>query len=84
MHVPEIDCASAQPFNPRLSAPTPTAALPRRRRRRLLISVPLAFVGIWTFSMLDRRAGAQREREAFTMQEFYGQTGLLPIKPVDH
>ncbi|NVI05186.1 cation acetate symporter [Paraburkholderia youngii] len=49
-----------------------------------LISVPLAIAGIWTFSMLDRGVGAQREREAFAMQEFYGQTGLLPIKPVDH
>jgi cation/acetate symporter len=49
-----------------------------------LISVPLAFAGIWTFSILDRGAGAQREREAFAMQEFYGQTGILPMKAVDH
>lgn len=49
-----------------------------------VISVPLAFAGIWIFSMLDRGAGAQREREAFAMQEFYGQTGLLPMKAVDH
>jgi cation/acetate symporter len=49
-----------------------------------LISVPLAFGGIWCFSMLDRGARAQREREAFALQEFYGQTGLLSVKAVDH
>jgi cation/acetate symporter len=49
-----------------------------------LVSVPLAFAGIWLFSMLDRSARARREREAFALQEFYGQTGLLPIKAVDH
>jgi cation/acetate symporter len=49
-----------------------------------LISVPLAFGGIWFFSMLDRGARAQREREAFALQEFYGQTGLLSVKAVDH
>jgi cation/acetate symporter len=49
-----------------------------------LVSVPLAFVGIWIFSMLDRGERAQREREAFALQEFYGQTGLLPVEAVDH
>ncbi|SAK81744.1 acetate permease [Caballeronia catudaia] len=49
-----------------------------------LVSVPLAFAGIWVFSMLDRSARAQRERDAFALQEFYGQTGLLPVKAVDH
>ncbi len=49
-----------------------------------LVSVPLAFVGIWVVSMLDRSARAQREREAFALQEFYGQTGILSIRAVDH
>ncbi|WP_269507613.1 cation acetate symporter [Burkholderia sp. IMCC1007] len=49
-----------------------------------LVSVPLAFAGIWVFSVLDRSARAQRERDAFALQEFYGQTGLLPVKQVDH
>jgi cation/acetate symporter len=49
-----------------------------------LVSLPLAFAGIWIFSMLDRSARAQRERDAFALQEFYGQTGLLPVKAVDH
>jgi cation/acetate symporter len=49
-----------------------------------LVSVPLAFAGIWFFSVLDRSARAQREREAFALQEFYGQTGLLPMTAVDH
>jgi cation/acetate symporter len=49
-----------------------------------LVSVPLAFAGIWLFSMLDRSARAQREREAFALQEFYGQTGLLAVKAIDH
>jgi cation/acetate symporter len=34
--------------------------------------------------MLDRGARARREREAFALQEFYGQTGLLSVKAVDH
>jgi cation/acetate symporter len=49
-----------------------------------LVSVPLAFGGIWFFSMLDRGARARRERDAFALQEFYGQTGMLSVKAVDH
>jgi cation/acetate symporter len=49
-----------------------------------LISVPLAFAGIWLFSMLDRGARAQREREAFALQEFYSQTGILALKAAEH
>jgi len=48
-----------------------------------LISVPLAFAGIWIGSMLDRSVRARREREAFAMQEFYGQTGVLSGERVD-
>jgi cation/acetate symporter len=49
-----------------------------------LISVPLAFAGIWLFSVLDRGARAQREREAFALQEFYSQTGILALKAAEH
>jgi cation/acetate symporter len=49
-----------------------------------LIPVPLAFAGIWIFSMLDRGTRAQSEREAFALQEFYGHTGILPVRAVDH
>ncbi|GJH26433.1 cation acetate symporter [Caballeronia novacaledonica] len=49
-----------------------------------LISVPLAFAGIWLFSILDRGARAQREREAFALQEFYSQTGILALKAAEH
>ena len=48
-----------------------------------LISVPLALAGIWIGSMLDRSVRARREREAFAMQEFYGQTGVLSGERVD-
>ena len=48
-----------------------------------LISVPLAFAGIWVFSMLDRGARASRERDAFAVQEFYGQTGILAAKAIN-
>ncbi|RZF26743.1 cation acetate symporter [Paraburkholderia sp. UYCP14C] len=49
-----------------------------------LVSVPLAFVGIYVVSVLDRSDRARREREAFGLQEFYAQTGLLPIKAAEH
>ncbi|CAB3798502.1 Cation/acetate symporter ActP [Paraburkholderia caffeinitolerans] len=49
-----------------------------------LVSVPLAFAGIWAVSRLDTSARARKEREAFAAQEFYGQTGLLPMEAVEH
>ena len=49
-----------------------------------LISVPLAFFGIWAVSRLDASACARKERDAFAAQEFYGQTGLLPMEAVKH
>jgi cation/acetate symporter len=48
-----------------------------------IISVPLAFAGIWSFSVLDRGARAERERDAFATQEFYGQTGVLAAPAID-
>ncbi|MFD1554362.1 cation acetate symporter [Paraburkholderia silviterrae] len=49
-----------------------------------LVSVPLAFFGIWVVSRLDTSARARKEREAFAAQEFYGQTGLLSMEVVEH
>ncbi|WP_321929517.1 cation acetate symporter [Paraburkholderia guartelaensis] len=49
-----------------------------------IVSVPLAFFGIWAVSRLDAGARARKEREAFAAQEFYGQTGLLPMEAVEH
>jgi cation/acetate symporter len=49
-----------------------------------LVSVPLAFLGISVFSMLDCSDRARRERAAFELQEFYGQTGMLPITATEH
>ncbi|WP_321945929.1 cation acetate symporter [Paraburkholderia sp. J10-1] len=49
-----------------------------------IVSVPLAFFGIWAVSRLDAGARARKEREAFAAQEFYGQTGLLPMEAVKH
>jgi cation/acetate symporter len=49
-----------------------------------LVSLPLAFFGIWAVSRLDTSARARRERAAFATQEFYGQTGLLPMEAVKH
>ena len=49
-----------------------------------LVSVPLAFIGIYVFSMLDHSDRARRERAAFELQEFYGQTGVLATKAANH
>lgn len=49
-----------------------------------LVSVPLAFAGIVVCSVLDTSARARKERDAFASQEFYGQTGLLPIEVASH
>ncbi len=41
-----------------------------------LFSMTIAFVGIWVFSVLDRGAAAQAEREAFAAQQVRSETGL--------
>ena len=40
-----------------------------------LFSMTIAFVGIWLFSVLDRSAQAQRERDAFEAQQVRSETG---------
>ncbi|BAO94154.1 cation acetate symporter [Caballeronia insecticola] len=49
-----------------------------------LISVPLAFSGIWIFSLLDQSARARRERDAFALQVFNSETGIMAAQAVDH
>jgi cation/acetate symporter len=49
-----------------------------------LVSVPLAFIGIVVGSLADRGERARRERDAFTQQEFYAQTGVLAGRAVQH
>ncbi len=41
-----------------------------------LFSMTIAFVGIWVFSLLDRGAAAQAERDAFEAQQVRSETGL--------
>ncbi len=49
-----------------------------------IISVPLAFLAIWFFSITDRSAAAQREREAFDALEVRSQTGIGISAASDH
>ncbi len=41
-----------------------------------LFSMTVAFVGIWLFSITDKSASAEKEREAFDDQYFRAQTGI--------
>jgi cation/acetate symporter len=41
-----------------------------------LFSMTIGFVGIWLFSVLDRSAQAQKERDAFKAQQVRSETGL--------
>jgi cation/acetate symporter len=41
-----------------------------------LFSMTAAFVGIWLFSITDKSASAEKEREAFDDQYFRAQTGI--------
>jgi len=40
-----------------------------------LFSMTIAFVGIWLFSILDRSAQAEKERDAFEAQQIRSETG---------
>ena len=41
-----------------------------------LFSMAIGFIGIWLFSILDRSADAQREREAYAAQRVRSETGF--------
>jgi cation/acetate symporter len=45
-----------------------------------LFSMPLAFLGIWVFSVTDRSARAVRERKAFAAQFVQSETGITGAK----
>jgi cation/acetate symporter len=45
-----------------------------------LFSMPLAFFGIWVFSVTDRSARAVRERKAFDAQFVQSETGITGAK----
>lgn len=49
-----------------------------------ILSIPLAFVAIWFFSVTDRSAQAKREREAFDALTVRSQTGIGAAQASDH
>jgi cation/acetate symporter len=49
-----------------------------------IFSVPIGFIGVWLFSVLDRSPQAQRERDAFAAQQVRAETGLGASKASAH
>jgi len=49
-----------------------------------LFSVSVAFIGIWFFSVTDKSADAEKEREAFEAQDIRSQTGIGAEGAVSH
>jgi cation/acetate symporter len=49
-----------------------------------IISVPLAFLAIWFFSITDRSTAAEREKAAFDALEVRSQTGIGIAAASDH
>ncbi|RAR57535.1 cation/acetate symporter [Paraburkholderia unamae] len=49
-----------------------------------LISVPVAFLAIWFFSVTDKSARAVKERDAFDAQNLQAHTGLTVSEAVEH
>ncbi|CBL45198.1 Cation/acetate symporter [gamma proteobacterium HdN1] len=49
-----------------------------------IVSVPLAFFVIWLFSVTDKSAEAQHERDGFDALEVRSQTGIGATSAVDH
>ncbi len=49
-----------------------------------ILSIPLAFVAIWLFSVLDGSAQAKQERAAFEALTVRSQTGIGAAKASDH
>jgi len=49
-----------------------------------IFSMPVAFIGIWLFSVLDRSPQAARERGLFDAQQVRAQTGVGITQAVQH
>ena len=49
-----------------------------------IVSIPLAFIAIWLFSVTDRSKAAVQEREAFTALTVRSQTGIGATSASDH
>ena len=49
-----------------------------------IFSIPLAFIGIWLFSILDRSARANRERAAYDAQFVRAETGIGALEAHVH
>jgi len=49
-----------------------------------IVSIPLAFIAIWFFSITDKTARADRERDAFDALTVRSQTGLGRTGAVAH
>jgi cation/acetate symporter len=49
-----------------------------------IFSMPLAFIGIWLFSVTDRSAQATKERDLFDTQLVRSETGLGAEGAVSH
>src|SRR5690606_33547807 len=49
-----------------------------------IVSIPLAFIAIWFFSITDKTARAERERNAFDALTVRSQTGIGRTGEVAH
>ena len=49
-----------------------------------VVSVPLAFLAIWFFSVNDKSARAEKERQAFDEQFVVSETGIAVADPLAH
>jgi cation/acetate symporter len=49
-----------------------------------ILSIPLAFIAIWLFSVTDRSARADRERAAFDALRVRSETGIGATSASDH
>ena len=49
-----------------------------------ILSIPLAFIAIWFFSVTDKSQQAQKERAAFDALTVRSQTGIGASKASDH
>ena len=62
----------------------PAGSAPFAYDNPALFSMPIAFVGIWLFSILDRSQTARSEAEAFDSQYIRSETGLGAAGAASH